>query len=65
MVGSEKVVIDGLGNADDSYLVSAILRIFRELCDGIHRIVSANVEEISYIVLFEDLDDLFKCLLIF
>ena len=59
VVGNDKVVVDGLGNTDDSHLVIVSLRILGKLCNGIHRIVSANIEEVSDVVFLEYLKELF------
>ena len=55
MVGADKVVVDGLRHADDTHLVLVTLGVLGKLCNGIHRIVAANIEEIAYVVLLEDL----------
>ena len=58
MVGSHKVVVNSLGNTYYAKLVVVGCRISRKLENGIHRIIAADIEEISDIVLFEDLKDL-------
>ena len=59
MVGNDKVIVDGLGNTDDPHLVIVSLGILGKLCNGIHRIVSANIEEVSDVVFLEYLKELF------
>ena len=56
MVGCKKVVIDSFRNTDNSHLKVVILCVAGELVDGIHRVVTAYVEEISDVVLFEYLE---------
>ena len=50
MVGKKQIVIDSLGNTDYSYIVTEIIGEFSDFCYGIHRIVSAYVKEISYVI---------------
>ena len=59
VVGYNKVVVDGLGHAHDSHLVIVILQILGKLCNGIHRIVAADIEEVSDIIFLEDGKELF------
>ena len=56
MVGNHKVVIYSFRNSDNTHLIIVICGELRELRHGIHRVVTAYVEEISYIVFFENLD---------
>ena len=60
MVCSAKVVIDRLRNSHNTHLVILLLHICGKLGNGIHRIVTADIEEIADIVLFEDRKYLFK-----
>ena len=55
MVGAEKVVVDGLGNAHDPAFVANRLHIAADLAAGIHGIVAAVIEEITYVVFLENL----------
>ena len=57
MVGAEKVVVDGLGNAEDPALVAHLLHIAADLVAGVHGIVAAVVEEIADVIFLEDLQD--------
>ena len=54
MVGSHQVVINGFGHANDTDLVIVVSGVIRELQNGVHRIVAADVEEVADIVLLED-----------
>ena len=57
MVGAEKVVVNGLGNAHDAAVVADLLHILGDLVAGIHGVVAAVVAEITHVVLLEDLKD--------
>ena len=60
MVGSHKVVVYCFRNSDNTHFVIVALKILAQLRHCIHRVVAADVEEIAYIVLFEDSDKLFE-----
>ena len=57
VVGAIKVVVDLLGHAHDTALVADLLHVLADLIAGIHRVISAVVEEIADVVLFEYLKD--------
>ena len=54
MVGNDKVVVYRLRNAHYAHFIIMRAGVLRQLCRRIHRIVSAYVEEIADVVLFED-----------
>ena len=56
MVGCRKVVVDSLGHAYNLHFIIVIRRKLRELGNGVHRVVSAYVEEIADVVLLEYFD---------
>ena len=58
MIGECKVVINGLGASYESDGGSGDDRIIGKLLDGIHRIVSADVDEAVDLELIEHLEDL-------
>ena len=60
MVGAAEVVVDGFRRAHDGDVKPLLAHELRELGDGIHRIVSADVDEIADIKLPEDLDNLLE-----
>ena len=53
MIGAEQVVVDGLGYADDSAFPARLLHELAYLVAGIHRVVTAVVEEVTDIVFLE------------
>ena len=55
VVGTEEVVVDGLGDTHDAALVADLLHILGDLVAGIHGVVAAVVAEIADVVLLEDL----------
>ena len=55
MIGSEQVVIDRLRNAHNAAFITDALHILGNLVAGIHRVVSAVIEEIPHVVFLEDL----------
>ena len=57
VVGAEKVIVDRLGDAHDTALVADGFHITADLVAGIHRVVAAVIEEISDVVLLEDLEN--------
>ena len=57
VVGSEEVIVDGLGHAEHAALVADLLHIAVDLVAGVHGVVAAVVEEIADVVLLEDLKD--------
>ena len=57
VVGAIKVVVDRLGHAHDAALVADLLHVLADLIAGIHRVISAVVEEIADVVLFKYLED--------
>ena len=57
VVGSKEVVVDGFGHAHNPALVAHFLHVFADFVAGVHGVVSAVVEEIADVVLFENLQD--------
>ena len=55
VVGAEQVVVDRLGHAHDPALVSGLLHELGNLVAGVHRVVPAVIEEITNVMLFENL----------
>ena len=53
VVGDRQVVVDGLGYADDPHLRASADKEGGELDDGVHGVVTANVEKGLYPVLFK------------
>ena len=53
VVGTEQVVVDGLGNAHHAALVTGLLHELGDLVAGVHGVVAAVVEEVSDVVLLE------------
>ncbi len=56
MVGKGKVVIDRLGNAHTNQLIAAVCRQLVDLVGGVHRVITAGIEEIADIVGLEDIE---------
>ena len=50
VVGARKVVVDGFGNAYYPHVPITGLEVFGKLCDGVHGIVAAYIEEIADII---------------
>ena len=44
MIRALKVVVDGFGDADDGNVIVVLGKVRRELIDGVHGIVAANVK---------------------
>ena len=65
VVCAGKVVVDGLRYADDAHIVADALCEFGELRNGIHRVVTADIEEITNVKFLENGDDIFKGLSVF
>ena len=57
VVGAEQVIVDGLRNAHYAALVAGLHHILGNLVAGIHGVVAAVVEEVTDVVLLEDLED--------
>ena len=57
MVGAEQVVVDGLGDAHDPAGIAHLLHILGNLVAGVHGVVAAVVEEITDVILLENLQD--------
>src|SRR5699024_1226922 len=58
VVGTGQVVVDGLGHAHDTALIANPVHVLGNLVAGIHGVVAAVVEEVTDVVLLEDLQDL-------
>ena len=57
MVGAEQVVVDGLRDTHDTAVIANLLHILGNLVTGVHGVVAAVVEEVTNVVLLEDLED--------
>ena len=64
VIGAHQVIINGLGNADKAHLIVVDLGILGELCHRIHRVITADIEEITNVVLAEQREDLLVVILI-
>ena len=64
VVRSEKIIVDGFGDTHHTALIAHRCHIAADLVAGIHGIVSAVIEEIADVILFEDLQDAFVVLVI-
>ena len=60
MVGQQQVVVDGFGHADEADLAADGLAVDGQLGDSIHRVVAANVEHGTDVVLLEQVKQLHK-----
>ena len=58
MIGHGKVVVNGLGNAHKFDIAAGQQAVIIQLFDGIHGIISADIEEILHFQLFQDRKDL-------
>src|SRR5699024_6916564 len=47
VVGDHQVVVDGLGHAHEADVAAHMLAVVRQLADGVHAVVAADVEEIA------------------
>ena len=50
MVGQDKVVVDGLGDADKTDVTACFFRVAGKLADRIHGVIAADIEEISNLI---------------
>ena len=57
VIGTGQVVIDGLGHAHDPALIADLVHILGNFVAGVHGVVAAVVEEVTDVVLLEDLQD--------
>ena len=60
MVHFRQVVVDGLRRADEADAGADALTVIRQLPDGIHGIVAADIDERLDLVLVQQFEDLFK-----
>ena len=60
VVRSDKVVINGLRDTDDTKCVTALLSELGNLVRGVLRVVATSVEKVANIVRFEDFEHAFK-----
>ena len=60
MVGKAQVVVDGLGHTDEPHTAAHTLPVTGQLCDGVHRVVAADVEHGADIVLVKQSEQLDK-----
>ncbi len=58
MVCSDEVVVYRFRHAHDAHFIADAVHILRELGNGIHRVVSADIEEIAYIIIAENIENL-------
>ena len=57
VVGAEQVVVDGLRDAHNAAVVTGLHHELGDLVAGIHGVVTAVVEEVTNVILLEDLED--------
>ena len=57
VVSTKEVIVDGLGHAHHTALIANLLHILADLVAGVHGVVTAIVEEVTDIILLEDLQD--------
>ena len=57
MVGEDQIVVDRLRNSDEFHVTADLLRVAGELVDGIHGVVSADIEEVTDVHLTEIVKD--------
>ena len=57
VVRTEKVVVDRLGHAHDAAFITDGFHVAADFVAGVHGIVTAVIEEITDVILFEDLED--------
>ena len=58
MVGDHQVVVNGLGHAHKTDLAADMAAVIRQLADGVHAVVAADVEEIADVQFLQDLEQL-------
>ena len=61
MVGTCKVIVDSFRNADYAHIIVDGCDVFAELHNRVHRIVTADIEEVTDIVLLKNINDILKC----
>ena len=54
VIRSEQVVVDRLGNSDNSAIIADTAHVAAYLIAGVHRIVAAVIEEVANVILFEN-----------
>ena len=59
VVGEHKVVVDGLGHAHEADAGAHRAAVPRQLVDGVHAVIAADIEEPLDVQLFEDREQLF------
>ena len=57
MVGAEQVVVNGLGHAHHAAVITDLLHILGDLVAGVHGIVTTVIEEVTDVILLEDLQN--------
>ena len=57
MVGAEQIVVDGLGHAHHAAVIADLLHILGDLVAGVHGVVTAVIEEVTDVILLEDLQN--------
>ena len=58
MVGDHQVIVDGLGHAHKADVAADVCAVVGQLADGVHRVVTADVEEVADVQLLQDLKQL-------
>ena len=58
VVSANQIVVDSLRHADHAAGIFNRLQIFGNFIAGVHRVISANIEEIAHIIFAEDFQDL-------
>ena len=59
VVGETQIVVDSLGHTDEPHTAAHLLPVAGQLCDGVHRVVAADVEEVADVQLFQNGEQLF------
>ena len=60
MVGEAQIVVDSLGHTDEPHTAAHLLPVAGQLCDGVHRVVAADVEHGTDVVLVKQGEQLDK-----
>ena len=61
VIGSHQIVVDGLWCAHDTDILNVILcTVCRKLINGVHRIVSSDIDKTVDFIFAEYIDNLFK-----
>ena len=57
VVGAEQVVVNGLGHAHHAAVITNLLHILGDLVAGVHGVITAVIEEVTDVILLEDLQN--------